>query len=300
MEEDDTGLTPEQKIEAFVSNEFNLEIYNSITNTLYDAPISIVVMLLDHVLEMARTVFCRSDEPFNLINWIMCSLSVYPPKSQKWIVELVFRITDERIEDKTIHYSLIKSSVLKMNFTDNVPGKVSFDGFKNHLLVKKYLEGDFSVRGYLMKKKDIVKNYLKENEVIIRELQKENFSEVKELSENTIKLISALLEYRFSGFLTEKKIDEDLIYRLIEEYSGKHQMPFTIALLHEVGFLKYFFEEFAKTRIEGVKMLSKVFDVNERRIKGNINVLNPNSSEDGLQYTSHQYTSIIQKKLKGL
>jgi hypothetical protein len=77
-------------------------------------------------------------------------------------------------------------------------------------------------------------------------------------------------------------------------------MPYTIALLSELKYLKYFFDEFTTTKAEGYKKLSKVFESQERRIKGNINVLNENSKEDAAQYTSHTFLKSISKSLKGL
>jgi hypothetical protein len=71
-------------------------------------------------------------------------------------------------------------------------------------------------------------------------------------------------------------------------------------LLSEIGFLKYFFDEFTKTKREGFKIFAEVFSVAERRIKGNINILNPNSTEDPVTYTSINYKKEVQKELKGL
>lgn len=122
----------------------------------------------------------------------------------------------------------------------------------------------------------------------------------KKFNENTTQVLNALNEYKFTEFLKEKNINEVQIFELISNHSGRELMPYTIALLKETKYLDYFFNEFTKTKAEGFEKLAKIFNVNERRIKGNVNILNEGSNEDAAQYTSNQHIESIQNKLKGL
>lgn len=121
-----------------------------------------------------------------------------------------------------------------------------------------------------------------------------------ELQEKSKKVIEGLNKYKFRSFIKQKGFEESKIYSLINNHSGKELMPYTIALLNELKFLSYFFNEFHKNKTEGINSLKVIFEVDARRIKGNVNILNPKSTEDEMQYTSHLHTENIQKELKGL
>jgi len=113
-------------------------------------------------------------------------------------------------------------------------------------------------------------------------------------------VIEGLNEYKFSEFLRKHNFKSEDIYQLINKHSGRELMPYTIALLHEIEYLDYFFNEYTNTKKDGFKKLGKVFSITERRIRGNINILNNGSTEDALQYTSPQYTKRVQTELKGI
>jgi hypothetical protein len=90
------------------------------------------------------------------------------------------------------------------------------------------------------------------------------------------------------------------VYNLFAKHSGREFFPYVIALLHELKYLEYFFKHHTTTKSRGFVLLAKVFGVNERRVKGNVNVLNPSSSEDPSQYTSSNYLEIVRDEIKGL
>jgi len=113
-------------------------------------------------------------------------------------------------------------------------------------------------------------------------------------------ILTNLEQYNFSDYLKKSGLKEDNIFQLIRSHSGNELMPYTIALLSEIKFLDYFFKEFTESKIDGFKQLSKVFNKTPRRIKGNVNILNPQSKEDPVQYTSFNYTNIVKNELKGL
>lgn len=135
---------------------------------------------------------------------------------------------------------------------------------------------------------------------IRKELNHSLTQQISQFDEQVNKVINGLNEYKFTEFLRQKDIDEDKIYQLINKHSGKTIMPFTIALLSEIDFLDYFFMNLNKYKNEGFKKLAMVFDVNARRIKGNVNILTKGSKEDISQYTSYQYVDYIREELKGL
>jgi hypothetical protein len=108
------------------------------------------------------------------------------------------------------------------------------------------------------------------------------------LEENLIKydFKRRLIEYhRFDETQSEKIID-----LLIE-----NKMPFNIALLKEIGVIDAYRNSNKNERdIE----LGKIFSVNPRRIRGNINVLIKSPNEDINRYTSHLHMESVKKILQ--
>lgn len=109
-----------------------------------------------------------------------------------------------------------------------------------------------------------------------------------------------LEKYGFRSFLTDqKKLSSEKITE-IEEALLKEELPYCIALLHGLDYLDYFKREYCAGKAgERDKLLAQVFDTIPRRIKGNINVLNPHSTESKTNYTSHQHKESIDKLIKG-
>ncbi len=138
-------------------------------------------------------------------------------------------------------------------------------------------------------------NEIKKKEEIPQPNTKDN---IPRKLEQTELVINGLNEYNFFNFLKDHSFKEESIYTIIKKHSGKELMPYTIALLKELGYLDYFFKEFTKTRSDGFKKLGKVFNINARRVKGNVNILNPKSMEDPFQYTSHKHIEKIKSQLK--
>jgi hypothetical protein len=145
--------------------------------------------------------------------------------------------------------------------------------------------------------RNILKEWYKDEVQFIDKLTPLLPKHTEQLSTKTTKLIGQLDEYKFSEYLKEKGYKPFDIFQMIQNHSGKELMPYTIALLSEIKYLEYFFDEFSKNKAEGYKKLSKIFESQERRIKGNINVLNENSKENPTQYTSHTFIEKIRKSL---
>lgn len=123
---------------------------------------------------------------------------------------------------------------------------------------------------------------------------------INELTTRSQKVFEALNKYGLDSSLKEQGYSPRVFVELTKKLT-KDFMPFSIALLYELGFLEYMrMEHFNGHKGNTVKELSNVFKVSERRIRGNWNILSPNSIEDGTNYASSQHRETIRKKLKGL
>jgi len=77
-------------------------------------------------------------------------------------------------------------------------------------------------------------------------------------------------------------------------------VPYSIALLDYTGFINELFKVHNFTKYKIYKELSKWYRINERTIKGNILVLNENSTEDKTRYTSHKHKEEVKNFYKSL
>jgi|GEM_PF-1011513 len=121
---------------------------------------------------------------------------------------------------------------------------------------------------------------------------------IVKFDDNTTRIIKAFNEYGFQEFLRKSYFDPNKIYDLIAENSGREFLPYTICLLNELAYIDYFMKEYVKTKEKAYKIFGEILNADPRRIRGNINVLNPRSNENPSQYTSGSYTETIKKKLK--
>jgi hypothetical protein len=108
-----------------------------------------------------------------------------------------------------------------------------------------------------------------------------------------------LAKYNFNQFLKSQNLANDRI-AMYEDLLCTKELPYCMALLSGLGYLDYFKSEYCSGKaVQRDKLLAEVFETIPRRIKGNINVLNPNSSENQTNYTSYQYKESIDKLIKG-
>ncbi len=119
------------------------------------------------------------------------------------------------------------------------------------------------------------------------------------LNHDVLAIIKNLEPFKFIAHIIMKGLKEEHVFGLINEHSGKELMPYSIALLNEIGFLDKFFEKF-KRKGDGYKKLSEIFKVDPRRIRGNVTILHPKSTEDSTQYGSITYVASIKESLSGL
>lgn len=107
----------------------------------------------------------------------------------------------------------------------------------------------------------------------------------------------------FYSHLKEKNIKIEKAKKIIlSNINGKNFVPLVIAFLHVTGYLEAFAKE-NRTRGDMYKKLVKIFNnsgigTSDRIVKGNINVLNPTSEENRINYTSYSYVNKIEKLLR--
>ena len=110
----------------------------------------------------------------------------------------------------------------------------------------------------------------------------------------TSKLQAELGKYGFFELSKVKQLPEPNKLSLIELIST-NDLPYSIAMFEYLGFFKYLRTEHFKTNYELIKAVAKWFEVSERAVKGNISVLNEDSSENRGRYTADQYKQKVQK-----
>lgn len=199
-------------------------------------------------------------------------LGLYEKKKQEFILERKKNELEAGENELTYHYNSWLSDELKV-----------IERWQS-------VEKDISRQIEISKYKEFVESELGER----KSQSKSSFVENLPLP-NRPKVLEKLDEYGFTQFLGNKNLSVKIKELIIE-----NEMPYRIALLKEIGFLDYFFKEYAKTKEHGFELLSKVFEYGKRRIKGNINVLNPKTKEDKTVYTSHKYKETVRNDILGL
>jgi hypothetical protein len=115
----------------------------------------------------------------------------------------------------------------------------------------------------------------------------------------TDKLKADLGKYGFFELSKVKQLSEPNKQSLIELIST-NKLPYSIAMIEYLGFLKYLKAEHLKADYKLFKEVSKWFDVTDRAVKGNIYVLNEFSKENRTRYTADQQKQTVQKDYEKL
>lgn len=115
----------------------------------------------------------------------------------------------------------------------------------------------------------------------------------------TDKLKAELGKYGFFELSKVKQLSEPNKQSLIELISTNN-LPYSIAMIEYLGFLKYLKAEHLKADYKLFKEVSKWFDVTDRAVKGNIYVLNEFSKENRTRYTADQQKQTVQKDYEKL
>jgi hypothetical protein len=85
----------------------------------------------------------------------------------------------------------------------------------------------------------------------------------------------------------------------INETEPEQKLPYKIALLHELGFFKL--DAIKKlTKEKQYKVIGALTGGTHRTIKGNVLVLDPESNDDRMKYTSNNYTDEVKNYLNKL
>ena len=106
-----------------------------------------------------------------------------------------------------------------------------------------------------------------------------------------------LHNYRFDDFHNEKNIDPWKVFDLLKV----NKLPYRIALLHKTGYIDFVENEFGKgTKTNLYKIMAKILKSHDRKVKGNILVLNLKTGENKKQYTSHLHVRQVEDDLSGL
>jgi hypothetical protein len=100
-----------------------------------------------------------------------------------------------------------------------------------------------------------------------------------------IELLKSKLE--FESIKEQLTIQPQQI-EVLNESEPEQKLPYKIALLHEIGFFKL--DAIKKlTKENQFKIISSLTGATHRTVKGNVNVLDANSNEDRMKYTSNNF-----------
>jgi hypothetical protein len=143
-------------------------------------------------------------------------------------------------------------------------------------------------------------NFGNGNNIVFNQYDQHNFSngfnfstllEKKEVFESELKLLD---------FEKNEIINFELIKtEPINEIEPQQKIPYKIALLHELGFFKL--DAIKKlTKENQFKIISSLTGGTHRTVKGNVNVLDANSDENRLKYTSNNHIDEVKIYLNKL
>jgi hypothetical protein len=122
---------------------------------------------------------------------------------------------------------------------------------------------------------------------------------VNPIETKTDKLKTMLSEHGFFELTKVKQLSEQNKQSLIELISTA-DLPYSIAMLDYLAFLKHLKAEHFKSDTKLFKVVSEWFEVGQRRVKGNIYVLNEISKENRKRYTADQHKQTVQNDYEAL
>jgi hypothetical protein len=111
----------------------------------------------------------------------------------------------------------------------------------------------------------------------------------------TEKLKAVLGKYGFFELPKVKLLSEPSKQSLIK-FIGENDLPYSIAMLDFLDFLKHLEKEYFKTKYKLNIEVSKWFDSDKdgRGVKGNISVLSENSNENKSKFTAHLHKETVE------
>jgi len=121
----------------------------------------------------------------------------------------------------------------------------------------------------------------------------EHSMQPQQVETKTEKLKTILSEHGFFELTKVKQLSEQNKQSLIELISTA-DLPYSIAMFEYLAFLKHLKAEHLTTDYKLFKAISEWFNVGQRRVKGNIYVLNEISKENRKRYTADQHKQTVQ------
>lgn len=114
--------------------------------------------------------------------------------------------------------------------------------------------------------------------------------------------ISNVIDKKIDDFQTNFKSIKSVENSIVEDEIKTKTIaaPHQIAILHELGILDFLKDKgLNKNQIaESIQYLLNI--KSKRRVIGNINVINPETEEDPIQYTSHRYLEAAKKNISNI
>ncbi len=145
-------------------------------------------------------------------------------------------------------------------------------------LLKKWLSNEAT---YFKEVSEVLGNSLTQNEV-------------KQIESKETILRKGLEQYGFLELPLIKPLTESNQTKLIS-FICKGKLPYAIAMLDFLGFIKNLTTNYSKSNYNLYKILSKLLNggKNERLIKGNVAVLSDKSNEDKSRYTAYKHKETV-------
>ena len=123
---------------------------------------------------------------------------------------------------------------------------------------------------------------------------------VEKLPTNVQIFLEEVNKYAFTELSKLKILTKRQIHMLLTQMLGK-QTPYIIAMLSFLEYDKHLRHQYTMTKERIYKHISVALNnVAPRQVKGNFLVLNPNSKEDTMRFTSHQFKDIVVKDYENI
>lgn len=121
----------------------------------------------------------------------------------------------------------------------------------------------------------------------------------QQIETKTKRIETELSKYGFFELPKVEQLSESNKQNLVELISANN-LPYIIAMVEYLGFLKHLKAEYFKTNYKLFGAVANCFECAERAVKGNIAVLNEFSNEDRTRYTAHLQKQKVQKDYEAL
>lgn len=222
---------------------------------------------------------------------------------KKRIEQAAFDVSDYTPSEIIYYQSLFAKHFYVVLHSENYQTFIE-DKIRELHFICKGLEQDLKTRQYEFSgEREQDKNQLTEAERYKIYLEKLLFHlrtpPPQQAETKTDKLKSELGEYGFFALSKVTHLSEPNKQRLVELISTK-PMPYGIAMFDFLGYLQHLKAEHFKTTDKLFKEVAKWFEVAERAVKGNINVLNNKSNENRERYTAHNHIETVKNDYQKL